>query len=217
MGLPGRAARIHSVASLDEVDWTGVSLVIECVPERVDIKQALFAELEHRAERDTVLTSNSSSFPISAIAQGLSTADRMFGLHFFMPAHLVPLVEVVLGGRSDPALGTQAVAVATGLSARYINKLFEQEDSSLMRYILRRRLHGCMRDLKDPAQAQRTLKTLAMAVAFVGMMFVPQAFAQEFGGTEPRTGSETTLVEATGSIVSASPPEITRSTTTVGL
>ncbi len=104
MGLPGRAARIHSAASLDEVDWTGVSLVIECVPERVDIKQALFADLERRAERDTVLTSNSSSFPISAIAQGLSTADRMFGLHFFMPAHLVPLVEVVLGPASDAAL-----------------------------------------------------------------------------------------------------------------
>ncbi len=104
MGLPGRAARIHSVASLDEVDWTGVSLVVECVPERLDIKQALFADLERRAAPDTVLASNSSSFPISAIAQGLATADRMFGLHFFMPAHLVPLVEVVLGPASDAAL-----------------------------------------------------------------------------------------------------------------
>lgn len=104
MGLPARAARIRSVASLDEVDWTGVSLVIECVPERLDIKQALFIELERHAARDTVLTSNSSSFPISAIAQGLSTADRMFGLHFFMPAHLVPLVEVVLGPASDATL-----------------------------------------------------------------------------------------------------------------
>ena len=104
MGLPGRAARIHSVAGLDEVDWAGVSLVVECVPERVDIKQALFADLERRVERNTVLTSNSSSFPISAIAQGLASADRMFGLHFFMPAHLVPLVEVVLGPTSDAAL-----------------------------------------------------------------------------------------------------------------
>lgn len=104
MGLPGRAARIHSVAGLDEVDWTGVSLVVECVPERLDIKQALFADLERRAARDTVLASNSSSFPISAIAQGLASADRMFGLHFFMPAHLVPLVEVVLGPVSDAAL-----------------------------------------------------------------------------------------------------------------
>lgn len=104
MGLSGRVERIHSVSSLDEVDWAGVSLVIECVPERLDIKQVLFADLERLAERDTVLTSNSSSFPISAIAQGLSTSDRMFGLHFFMPAHLVPLVEVVLGPLSDADL-----------------------------------------------------------------------------------------------------------------
>ncbi len=108
MGLPGRAARIHSAASLDEVDWTGVSLVIECVPERLDIKQALFADLERRAAHDTVLASNSSSFPISAIAQGLPTQDRMLGLHFFMPAHLVPLVEVVLGPQTRPDGGPMA-------------------------------------------------------------------------------------------------------------
>lgn len=104
IGLPSRASRIDSVDSLDAVDWAGVSLVIECIPERLDIKQALFADLERRAHRNTVLTSNSSSFPISAIADGLSTPDRMFGLHFFMPAHLVPLVEVVLGPASDYSL-----------------------------------------------------------------------------------------------------------------
>ena len=49
-----------------------------------------------------MLASNSSSFPISAIGAGLASADRMLGLHFFMPAHLVPLVEVVRGLGSDP-------------------------------------------------------------------------------------------------------------------
>jgi 3-hydroxybutyryl-CoA dehydrogenase len=67
------------------------------------IKQTLFAQLVQMAAPHTVLTSNSSSFPISRIAQGLPTQERMLGLHFFMPAHLVPLVEVVLGPHTDAA------------------------------------------------------------------------------------------------------------------
>jgi 3-hydroxybutyryl-CoA dehydrogenase len=114
MGLPARASLVSSVAAIDEVQWTGVSLVVECIPERLDIKQQLFTQLERLAERDTMLTSNSSSFPISAIANGLSTADRMLGLHFFMPAHLVPLVEVVLGPGTDLSLAQDLCELMRG-------------------------------------------------------------------------------------------------------
>lgn len=114
IGLPARASLVSSVAAIDEVQWTGVSLVVECIPERLDIKQQLFTQLERLAERDTVLTSNSSSFPISAIANGLSTADRMLGLHFFMPAHLVPLVEVVLGPDTDHSLAQDLCELMRG-------------------------------------------------------------------------------------------------------
>ncbi len=103
LGLAARATGLRSVAQLAEVDWSDVRLVIECIPEKLPLKQALFAELLQWAPAHTVLTSNSSSFPISAIAQGLPTAERMLGLHFFMPAHLVPLVEVVLGPNTDNA------------------------------------------------------------------------------------------------------------------
>lgn len=99
-----RIDRLTSRASLDEIDWPAVDLVIECIPEKLESKQALFAALVSRSRPDALLCSNSSSFPISAIAEGLQTQGRMFGLHFFMPAHLVPLVEVVLGSGSDAAL-----------------------------------------------------------------------------------------------------------------
>ena len=101
LALGHRADRVQAVASLPDVHWPDVRLVIECIPEKLDIKQALFRQLTALAPAHTVLTSNSSSFPISAIAQDLPTQERMFGLHFFMPAHLVPLVEVVLGPHSD--------------------------------------------------------------------------------------------------------------------
>ena len=103
LGFPHRIGKLSACASLDEIDWSDVDLVIECIPERLDIKQALFAQLVKRARPDALLTSNSSSFPISAIAADLDSATRMLGLHFFMPAHLVPLVEVILGQQSEPA------------------------------------------------------------------------------------------------------------------
>ena len=101
LGLGARAAGVQCVDSLDAVAWADVRLVIECIPEQLPLKQALFADLVRRVPAHTVLTSNSSSFPISAIAEGLPTQSRMLGLHFFMPAHLVPLVEVVLGPQTD--------------------------------------------------------------------------------------------------------------------
>lgn len=96
-------AGLDTVAALQDAVWPEVGLVIECIPEQLPLKQSLFAELVTLAPPGCLLTSNSSSFPISAIAAGLETQPRMFGLHFFMPAHLVPLVEVVLGPQSDAA------------------------------------------------------------------------------------------------------------------
>ncbi|SAI71515.1 3-hydroxybutyryl-CoA dehydrogenase [Bordetella ansorpii] len=110
IGREAGAGRIAVVPALDDVDWASVDLVIECIPERLDIKQSLFAELARRARPDAILASNSSSFPISAIGEGLDTQGRMLGLHFFMPAHLVPLVEVVLGEASDGASADALIA-----------------------------------------------------------------------------------------------------------
>jgi 3-hydroxybutyryl-CoA dehydrogenase len=99
-----RRELVATCESLGDVDWASIDLVVECIPEKLSVKQALFAELVKRARGDALLCSNSSSFPISAIGHGLATAERMFGLHFFMPAHLTPLVEVVLGVGSDADL-----------------------------------------------------------------------------------------------------------------
>jgi len=99
----GRTRAVAALTDLSAADWQQIDLVVECVPEQLPAKQALFAELVQRARPDALLASNSSSFPISAIAAGLATRQRMLGLHFFMPAHLVPLVEVVWSEDTDPA------------------------------------------------------------------------------------------------------------------
>jgi len=101
--------RLTIAQRLEEVDWAHIDLVVECVPENLDIKRELFRRLDDLVSDSAILASNSSSFPISAIAGGCATAARMLGLHFFMPAHIVPLVEVV---QSSSASDDAAAALA---------------------------------------------------------------------------------------------------------
>lgn len=104
--VDGASLALAGVSS--QVAWAAVGLVIECVPERLDLKQAIFAELERLAPREAILASNSSSFPITDITRGLAARERMLGLHFFLPAHLVPAVEVIRGEATDEAVWRRA-------------------------------------------------------------------------------------------------------------
>jgi len=96
----GRAGLIH-----EWNDWSSVVWVIETVKEDFELKRALFQDLDRRVPSHIPIGTNSSGFAITRIAQGLSTRARMFNAHYFMPAHLVPLVEVALGADSDPVMG----------------------------------------------------------------------------------------------------------------
>ena len=109
--LGAKSVTIGVVAANAELAWHDVALVIECVPEKLDLKRSIFAELERLAPAGAILGSNSSSFPISAIADGLATGARMVGLHFFLPAHLVPAVEVIRGEATDDAVWKRAAEI----------------------------------------------------------------------------------------------------------
>ena len=116
-GVAAGALRITTPEAMsDPAAWRHTALVIETIKEDLASKQAVFAWLATRVPHDVPIGSNSSSYPISRIAAGLPTRGRMFGMHYFMPAHLVPLVEVVLGADSDPALAVEVCRVfeATG-------------------------------------------------------------------------------------------------------
>ena len=91
----------------DWSDWENTDLIIETISERLELKKAIFSELDQRVPPSIPIGSNSSGFPISDIAQDLPTSYRMFNTHYFMPAHIVPLVEVVLGTTSDPQMAEQ--------------------------------------------------------------------------------------------------------------
>jgi 3-hydroxybutyryl-CoA dehydrogenase len=103
--------------SLDEV--AQADLVIEAAPEKLALKRDIFAQLDAAAPAHTILASNTSSLSISAIAGATKRADRVIGLHFFNPAHIMKLVEIVHGDfTSDETLSDcQAYVKALGKTA----------------------------------------------------------------------------------------------------
>ena len=101
------AQNVATYTRLEDIAWNNIDLVIEAVTEDLPLKQKLFAQLETLVRPDTPITTNTSNFQIGSVSQGLKTASRMAGLHFFMPAHLVPLVEVVSADTTDTAVAAK--------------------------------------------------------------------------------------------------------------
>ncbi|WP_149182467.1 3-hydroxyacyl-CoA dehydrogenase [Streptomyces sp. TRM49041] len=106
------AARLHPAVSLDEL--ADAVLVIEAIVERLTVKQELFAALEDIVDDDCLLATNTSSLSVTAIAGALRSPGRFVGMHFFNPAPLLPLVEVVSGFATDIASATRAYETARG-------------------------------------------------------------------------------------------------------
>jgi len=82
-------------------NWDQSQWIIETVAEDMPLKREVFKQLDNKVPAHIPIGSNSSGFPISKIADGLKTANRMLGAHYFMPAEVVPLVEIVLGEKTD--------------------------------------------------------------------------------------------------------------------
>jgi len=104
-------ARITTSSSAAEAA-EGAAVVIEAVPERLELKQRVLAEAAGHASDDALLASNTSSLSITDIASVLPARDRVVGTHFFNPVHIMDLVEVVRGDDSDPRHVARAVALA---------------------------------------------------------------------------------------------------------
>jgi 3-hydroxybutyryl-CoA dehydrogenase len=100
----GKVSADKKSATLDRIDTTTVlsdavaeaDLVVEAVPEEIEIKQNTFEEVEEAAPNDAVLASNTSSLSVTEIVSVLDRPERAVGLHFFNPVHIMGLVEIVV-------------------------------------------------------------------------------------------------------------------------
>ena len=103
--------RLHVASGLDEFGSAG--LVVEAIAERLDAKRALFADLARACGADAILETNTSSLSIEAIAAGCARPDQIVGMHFFNPAPVMALVEVVSGLDTDPEVAATVFDTAT--------------------------------------------------------------------------------------------------------
>jgi len=104
-------ARLTPTTRLDEA-LGGADFVIEAAPEQIDVKLALFREIERLAPSDAIVTSNTSALSITEMAGSLTRPGRVAGMHFFNPVHKMKLVEIVQALESAPATIEAVTAVA---------------------------------------------------------------------------------------------------------
>ncbi|MEU7381483.1 MULTISPECIES: 3-hydroxyacyl-CoA dehydrogenase [unclassified Streptomyces] len=111
-GAERDAARARILAADDLTELADCALVVEAVLERLDVKQELLKELENIVGDDCLLATNTSSLSVTAVGGALRAPGRLVGLHFFNPAPLMPLVEVVSGYATDVTSATRAYETA---------------------------------------------------------------------------------------------------------
>ena len=108
-----RLARLRVGADVAEVALEG-ELIIEAIVEDLEAKRSIFAELDRVARPDAILATNTSALSVSAIAAAATRPERVLGLHFFNPAPLMALVEVVVATRTSDAVIAAATSTMEG-------------------------------------------------------------------------------------------------------
>ena len=97
---------MESWEAWDECFW-----IIETVAENLELKKQIFAYLDDKVPAHIPIGSNSSGFPITKISADLKSANRMMGAHYFMPAEVVPLVEIVMGEKTESAFAEKVCQI----------------------------------------------------------------------------------------------------------
>jgi 3-hydroxybutyryl-CoA dehydrogenase len=138
-------------------------LVIEAIVEELDAKLALFAELERIVRPDAILATNTSALSVTEIASAVATPERVVGMHFFNPAPLMPLVEIVKAELSSD----EAVEVAFAVGERLGKKPIRCHDTPgfVVNRVLIPLLNDCLRVLDEARVSPEDLDTAMTAGA----------------------------------------------------
>mgnify|MGYP001614634978 CR=1 FL=1 len=102
----------------------GAELVLEAVPEKLDLKKQVFAEYERHVGPSVILASNTSGIPVTKIAADLERPDRVIGMHWSNPPHLIPMIEIIPGQKTSEAAkaGTASIVEDVGYYPCFLKK-----------------------------------------------------------------------------------------------
>ena len=154
----GRLALTTDLAAFSDCD-----LVIEAIVEDLEAKHALFAELEEIVRPDAILATNTSALSVTEIASAISTPERVVGMHFFNPAPLMPLVEIVKAELSSDAAVDAAYAVGERLGKQPIR--CHDTPGFVVNRVLIPLLNDCLRVLDEARVSPEDLDTAMTAGA----------------------------------------------------
>ncbi|HWQ24817.1 MAG TPA: 3-hydroxyacyl-CoA dehydrogenase family protein [Gaiellaceae bacterium] len=157
------AALARLTLTTDLSDLAGCDLVIEAIVEDLEAKLTLFAELERIVRPDALLATNTSALSVTEIAAATSTPERVVGMHFFNPAPLMPLVEIVRAELSSDEAVEAAFAVAERLGKRPIR--CHDTPGFVVNRILIPLLNDCIRVLDEARVTPEELDTALTAGA----------------------------------------------------
>ena len=147
----------------DLAEFADCDLIIEAIVEDLGPKLELFAELERIVRPDTILATNTSALSVTEIAAATSTPERVVGMHFFNPAPLMPLVEIVRAERSSDEAVDTAFAVGEALGKRPIR--CHDTPGFVVNRVLIPLLNDCLRVLDEARVSPEDLDTAMTAGA----------------------------------------------------
>ncbi|HEY5316679.1 MAG TPA: 3-hydroxyacyl-CoA dehydrogenase NAD-binding domain-containing protein [Solirubrobacteraceae bacterium] len=156
----GRIQGTTSYEGFGDVDF-----VIEAVPERMEIKQAVFAELDAHTPGHAILASNTSSLSIAEIGEATLRPDKVVGFHYFYPASVMPLVEIVEGDETSSETVTAALTFAQAIRKQPIACL------EVPGFVVNRILMASMSELWREQEAKKlSIKAIDEGVGAAGVV-----------------------------------------------
>ncbi len=164
LGVDERAAALDRLSLTTSLaDFGRCDLVIEAIVEDLGAKLALFSELETIVRPDAILATNTSALSVTEIAAAVSTSERVVGMHFFNPAPLMPLVEIVQAELSSRAAVDAAYTVGERLGKRPIR--CHDTPGFVVNRILIPLVNDCLRVLDEARVSPEDLDTAMTAGA----------------------------------------------------
>jgi 3-hydroxybutyryl-CoA dehydrogenase len=158
LGQDERDAAVARLTVTDDLDaLAGCDLVIEAIVEALEPKRALFVELERICSPEAVLATNTSALSVTEIAAAVSRPERVVGMHFFNPAPLMPLLEVVQAELTSD----EAVEAAAAVGARMGKEVVRCHDTPgfVVNRVLIPLLNDCVRVLDEARVTPEALDT----------------------------------------------------------
>src|SRR3546814_2639627 len=130
-------------------------LVIEAVPEKLELKRDVFARLDTLCRPGTLFATNTSGLSINAIAEAVTRRDRFVGTHFFTPADVIPLVEVVRNDHTAPATVDTVMA-----ALRYVGKSPVLANRDIYGFMANRIQHALAREIGRESCREQVLPSV---------------------------------------------------------